>query len=221
MVDAQAMTTLPEEAVQRQLRGKDRLKVWMASEKTELATKINDLRKKAFKSNDADDREAYFQALSSAFQLGDLVVTDAIPFLPVQGVKVKTLGEDDYEVIIDAAAKAMRKATSGVRGQTITVHDCLDWWVMKATENHILSTLEPSAGRAAVLEEGDLKELLERLDAGLQYEGSMDTEEGGTFDIVDIEAAQDLFADAAAAIRALSSQPVAITHPSGGDRHGE
>jgi len=72
-------------------------------------------------------------------------------------------------------------------------------------EARILSALEPSNGRAAVLEDGDLKELVERLDAGLQYEGSMDTEEGGTFDIVGIEAAQDLFADAAAAIRALSS----------------
>ncbi|WPM80874.1 hypothetical protein R5W60_05345 [Brucella pseudintermedia] len=81
-------------------------------------------------------------------------LTSALPFLPVQGVKVKALGEDDYEVIIDAAAKAMRKATSGVRGQTITVHDCLDWWVMKATENHILSALEPSAAREQALEEG-------------------------------------------------------------------
>nr|WP_313010793.1 hypothetical protein [Brucella intermedia] len=198
------MTTLPEEAVQRQLRGKDRLKVWMASEKTELATKINDLRKKAFKSNDADDREAYFQALSSAFQLGDLVVTDAIPFLPVQGVKVKTLGEDDYEVIIDAAAKAMRKATSGVRGQTITVHDCLDWWVMKATENHILSTLEPSAGRAAVLEEA--AQVAERHEGEPCRTAIAWTEEQREFYA---SGQQDASSSIAAAIRALSSQPVA------------
>ncbi len=83
----------------------------------------------------------------------EYVRADLVLFHPVQGVKVKTLGEDDYEVIIDAAAKAMRKATSGVRGQAITVHDCLDWWVMKATENHIISALEPSAARELALEE--------------------------------------------------------------------
>jgi len=67
----------------------------------------------------------------------------------------------------------------------------------------ILSALEPSAARELALEEGDLQELLERLDAGLEYEGWMETD-GAPVELFDIGAAQDLFADAAAAIRALS-----------------
>lgn len=59
--------------------------------------------------------------------------------------KVKALDEDDYEEIVSAAAINMRKATSGIRGQVITVQDSLDWWVMKETERRILSTLEPAA----------------------------------------------------------------------------
>src|SRR5690606_1979173 len=60
------------------------------------------------------------------------------------GMKVKPLDEDDYEEIISAAAINMRKATSGIRGQMITVQDCLDWWVMKETEHRILSALSPA-----------------------------------------------------------------------------
>lgn len=67
-----------------------------------------------------------------------------------------------------------------------------------------LSALEPSAARELALEEGDLQELLERLDAGLEYEGWAETD-GAPVELFDVEAAQDLFADAAAAIRALSS----------------
>src|SRR5690606_18381473 len=54
---------------------------------------------------------------------------------------VKPLDEDDYEEIISAAAVNMRKATSGIRGQVVTVQDSLDWWVMKETERRILSAL--------------------------------------------------------------------------------
>lgn len=67
-----------------------------------------------------------------------------------------------------------------------------------------LSALEPSAARELALEEGDLQELLERLDAGLEYEGELETE-NDHIELFNVEAAQDLFADAAAAIRALSS----------------
>lgn len=67
-----------------------------------------------------------------------------------------------------------------------------------------LSALEPSAARELALEEGDLQELLERLDAGLEYEGWAETD-GAPVELFDVEAAQDLFADAAAAIRTLSS----------------
>lgn len=59
---------------------------------------------------------------------------------------VKPLDEDDYEEIVNAAAANMRKATSGVRGQVITVQDSLDWWVMKETECRILSALEDDDG---------------------------------------------------------------------------
>lgn len=57
--------------------------------------------------------------------------------------------------------------------------------------------------RQAVLEEGDLQELLERLDAGLEYEGELETE-NDHIELFNVEAAQDLFADAAAVIRSLS-----------------
>src|SRR5690606_27225624 len=60
---------------------------------------------------------------------------------PQPSVKVKPLDEDDYEEIISAAAINMRKATSGIRGQVVTVQDSLDWWVMKETERRILSAL--------------------------------------------------------------------------------
>src|SRR5690606_3161045 len=60
---------------------------------------------------------------------------------PQPSVKVKPLDEDDYEEIISAAATNMRKATSGIRGQVVTVQDSLDWWVMKETERRILSAL--------------------------------------------------------------------------------
>lgn len=66
---------------------------------------------------------------------------------------------------------------------------------------------EPSP-RAQALEEGDLQELLERLDAGLEYEGDLETENNHV-ELFNTEAALELFANAAAAIRALSSQPVA------------
>lgn len=69
------------------------------------------------------------------------------------GMKVKPLDEDDYEEIISAAAINMRKATSGIRGQVITVQDSLDWWVMKETERRILSALaHPPAQAGAVTE---------------------------------------------------------------------
>ncbi|MEJ5019266.1 MazG-like family protein [Ochrobactrum vermis] len=70
-----------------------------------------------------------------------------------------------------------------------------------------LSVTDPSP-RAQALEEGDLRELLERLDAGLEYEGDLETE-NDHIELFNVEAAQELFSDAAAAIRALSSQPVA------------
>src|SRR5690606_14491420 len=57
---------------------------------------------------------------------------------------VKPLDEDDFFVIISAAAINMRKAASGIRGQVITVQDSLDWWVMKETERRILSALSPA-----------------------------------------------------------------------------
>lgn len=57
-------------------------------------------------------------------------------------VKVKALDEDDYEEIINAAGIALRNASHGIRGQVITVHDSLDWWVMKETERRILSALK-------------------------------------------------------------------------------
>lgn len=60
--------------------------------------------------------------------------------------RVTPLDEDDYEEIVNAAAANMRKATSGVRGQVITVQDSLDWWVMKETERRILSALEGGGG---------------------------------------------------------------------------
>src|SRR5690606_24637963 len=66
---------------------------------------------------------------------------------PQPSVKVKPLDEDDYEEIISAAAINMRKATSGIRGQVVTVQDSLDWWVMKETERRILSAL--TAGKPA------------------------------------------------------------------------
>lgn len=58
---------------------------------------------------------------------------------------VKTLDERDFEDITNAAARSMRKAASGVRGQTITVYDDLGWWIMKETERRIRSALEPAA----------------------------------------------------------------------------
>jgi|GEM_PF-3473714 len=70
-----------------------------------------------------------------------------------------------------------------------------------------LSALCPSP-RAQALEEGSLQELLERLDAGLEYEGDLETE-NDHIELFNTEAALELFSDAAAAIRALSSQPVA------------
>lgn len=70
-----------------------------------------------------------------------------------------------------------------------------------------IEALSAPSPRAQALEEGGLQELLERLDAGLEYEGWTETD-GAPVELFDVEAAQDLFADAAAAIRALSSQPV-------------
>lgn len=74
-----------------------------------------------------------------------------------------------------------------------------------------LATFDPGSDqspRAHTLEEGDLRELLERLDAGLEYEGDLETENNHV-ELFNVEAAQELFSDAAAAIRALSSEPVA------------
>lgn len=67
--------------------------------------------------------------------------------------EVKPLNEVDYEDIVNAAAIKMRKATSGVRGQIITVQDSLDWWVMKETERRILAALSSTQARADKLEE--------------------------------------------------------------------
>lgn len=66
---------------------------------------------------------------------------EAVIPAPQPSGTVKALDEDDYEEIISAAAINMRKATSGIRGQVITVQDSLDWWVMKETERRILSAL--------------------------------------------------------------------------------
>ena len=71
-----------------------------------------------------------------------------------------------------------------------------------STEVGIPATEPSTASKMEVV--ADLPELLERLDAGLEYEGWMETD-GAPVELFDIEAAQDLFADAAAAIRALSS----------------
>jgi len=60
---------------------------------------------------------------------------------------VKPLDEDDYEEIINAAAINMREATSGVRGQVVTVQDSIDWWVMKETERRILSAIESASAK--------------------------------------------------------------------------
>lgn len=68
-----------------------------------------------------------------------------------------------------------------------------------------VSALSP---REQTLKVGDLRELLKRLDAGLEYEGDLETENNHV-ELFNIEAAQELFSDAAVAIRALSSQPVA------------
>lgn len=68
----------------------------------------------------------------------------------------------------------------------------------------ILSAIEfvPSP-REQALEEGDLRELLERLDDGLEYEGDLETE-NNHIELFNTEAALELFADAATAIRSLS-----------------
>lgn len=70
-------------------------------------------------------------------------------------VKVKPLDEDDYEEIISAAAINMRKATSGIRGQVVTVQDSIDWWVMKETERRILSALEVTPGKFEEVQPGN------------------------------------------------------------------
>src|SRR5690606_32228343 len=72
------------------------------------------------------------------------------PPFPQPSGTVKPLDEDDYEEIISAAAINMRKATSGIRGQVVTVQDSIDWWVMKETERRILSALTASKPEQAV-----------------------------------------------------------------------
>lgn len=74
-------------------------------------------------------------------------------------------------------------------------------------EARILSAIEVAPSpRAQALEKGDLQELLKRLDHGLEHEGDA---LNGQIELFNIEAAEQLFADAAATICALSSQPVA------------
>lgn len=42
--------------------------------------------------------------------------------------------EREYDEIITEAYCRMRKATSGARGQLVTIHDSFDFWVYKVTK---------------------------------------------------------------------------------------
>ncbi len=92
-------------------------------------------------------------------------------------------------------AKRMRTSRQQLIEEPATLAD--------RTANGAGADAEPA--RKLALGEGDLQELLERLDAGLEYEGDLETE-NDHIELFNVEAAQDLFADAATAIRALSSQ---------------
>ncbi|GAA5664935.1 hypothetical protein Brsp07_03434 [Brucella sp. NBRC 14130] len=168
------MTTVPDAAVEEKaaLKFKDYLRVWMASEQSELGTRINDLRSKAFKSNSKEDREAYFEALSLSFQRGEIVVADALtaalPHLP--GVGVKKLEWRKYrngdaeavtpfgEIYTAYVNGYWRITRNGKAGKFIKATGCEDVDAAKAGAQadysaRILSALEPSAARELALEE--------------------------------------------------------------------
>jgi len=47
------------------------------------------------------------------------------------------LGPEDYVEIEMRARILFRKYLTGYRGQTVTVRDGLDYWIMVATEEHL------------------------------------------------------------------------------------
>ena len=49
----------------------------------------------------------------------------------------RRLNEDDYEIIIERAYIAMRKANSGVQGQIIVPQNGIDYWVMMETQKYL------------------------------------------------------------------------------------
>ncbi|MCO7726420.1 hypothetical protein NJB93_07410 [Brucella intermedia] len=159
-------------------------------------------------------------------EMAQAAISAALPFLSVQGAVKKlewrTVVENGRDIqsfsplgkyvisIDDAPAGGTHYLWVAGQSDSSDYHSSYqNMFEAKAAaqadfEARILSALEPSAARELVLYEGDLQELLERLDAGLEYEGWAETD-GAPVELFDVEAAQDLFADAAAAIRALSS----------------
>lgn len=122
-------------------------------------------------------------------------LTSALPFL--QGVKGEIIGYLNYwnaDGSIEFSIDPVDDKLSACGWRSEPIHQI---------SNGLVLTQSP---RAQALEEGDLQELLLRLDHGLEHEGDA---LNGQIELFNIEAAEQLFADAAATIRALSSQPVA------------
>lgn len=136
------------------------------------------------------------------------------------GMRAHTLKIDASplnDLLSGAKTGEVRKDDGGFKvGDTVHL-TCVDGRTMQRVISHVqrgyglpdgicvlsyTHTAAPVEGLEPI--EADLQELLERLDAGLEYKGDLETE-NDYIELFNTEAAQELFADAATAIRSLSS----------------
>lgn len=74
----------------------------------------------------------YVDDLGDASSTGSLAISSLM----------KPLTADDYEIISERADFSLKKASYGVRGQTINPSDFIDWHIMHETRRYLLERVE-------------------------------------------------------------------------------